>query len=234
MDELVFKVTEALGSSSAIVALAAALLWGVLSVLLSPCHLGTIPLVVGIVGATGDGEGRRRRGVWLSLSFAGGMLVAIAVLGIIVVTAGFAVQGFGKVTNYVIAAVFLLAGLHLTGLLPLPLRGLAIKGGTRKGAGAAAILGLLFGVGLSPCTFAFVAPILGVAFTSAATSPLWGASLFLAFGIGHCGLIGLAGSSTAFVQRYLDWNERSKALTVVKFICGVLVLVAAGVLIYTA
>jgi cytochrome c-type biogenesis protein len=225
MDELVFKVTEALGSSSAIVALAAALLWGVLSVLLSPCHLGTIPLVVGIVGATGDGEGRRRRGVWLSLSFAGGMLVAIAVLGIIVVTAGFAVQGFGKVTNYVIAAVFLLAGLHLTGLLPLPLRGLAIKGGTRKGAGAAAILGLLFGVGLSPCTFAF---------TSAATSPLWGASLFLAFGIGHCGLIGLAGSSTAFVQRYLDWNERSKALTVVKFICGVLVLVAAGVLIYTA
>jgi len=232
MDRVVFAVTDAL-SSSLFIALAAALVWGVFSVLLSPCHLGTIPLIVGMVGST-RGAGGRGRGALLSFSFAGGMLVAIAVLGAIVATAGFAVQGYTAVTNYVIAAIFLAAGLNLVGLLPLPLPSLSVKGGTRKGVLAAAGIGLVFGIGLSPCTFAFLAPILGMTFGSAATSPLRGFSLLLVFGLGHCGVIGAAGSSTAFVQRYLDWNESSKTLAGLKIVCGVLVLFAAGVLIYTA
>jgi len=232
MGELLFRLNDGLSASLA-VALAAALAWGVLSVILSPCHLGTIPLVVGMVGSA-RGSGGRSRGALLSFSFAGGMLVAIAVLGIVVATAGYAVQGFSAVTNYVIATIFVVAGLYLVGLLPLPLPALTVKGGTRKGVGAAIAIGFVFGLGLSPCTFAFLAPILGVTFGSAATSPLRGVALLLTFGLGHCGVIGFAGSSTAFVQRYLDWNEKSKSLTVLKTICGVLVLVAAGVLVYTA
>jgi len=232
MDRIFFLVSDALGSSLG-VALAAALVWGVFSVLLSPCHLGTIPLIVGVVGATGR-PGGRGRGARLSFSFAGGMLVAVAALGVVVATAGYAVQRFSSVTNYVIAAIFLAAGLNLVGLLPLPLPGLRVKAGARKGALAAAIIGFVFGIGLSPCTFAFLAPILGLTFSSAGTSPVRGIALLLAFGVGHCGVIGLAGSSTEFVQRYLDWNEKSKALTVLKTVCGVLVLGAAGVLIYTA
>jgi len=49
-----------------------------------------------------------------------------------------------------------------------------------------------------------------------------------------CGLIGLAGSSADLVQRYLDWSERSKAVSAVKGVCGALVLASAGLLIYTA
>jgi cytochrome c-type biogenesis protein len=232
MDRLVFAVTDAL-SSSLLVALAAALVWGVFSVLLSPCHLGTIPLIVGMVGSN-RGDGPRGRGALLAFSFAGGMLVAIAILGVVVASAGFAVQGYTAITNYVVAAVFLAAGLHLVGLLPIPLPSLTVKGGARKGAWAAAGLGLVFGVGLSPCTFAFLAPILGMTFGSAATNPARGFSLLLMFGVGHCGVIGAAGSSTEFVQRYLDWNETSKTLAGLKIVCGVLVLLAAGVLVYTA
>lgn len=232
MDRLVFWVTDGL-AASAVVALAAALVWGVFSVLLSPCHLGTIPLVVGMVGSS-RGAGGRGRGAVLSFSFAGGMLIAIGVLGAAVAGAGYAVQGLGAVTNYVVAAIFVAAGLHLIGLLPLPLSALRIKAGTRKGVLAALFIGFVFGVGLSPCTFAFIAPILGVAFGSAARSPLRGMGLLLAFGLGHCGVIGLAGSSTEWVQRYLDWNEQSKALGRLKLGCGVLLLVAAGVLVYTA
>jgi cytochrome c-type biogenesis protein len=233
MGNLLFWVNDGLSASLA-VALAAALTWGVFSVLLSPCHLGTIPLIIGMVGSSVRGSGGRGRGALLSFSFAGGMLVAIAVLGALVATAGYAVQGFGAVTNYIIAAIFIAAGLHLLGILPIPLPSLTPKTGKRKGVWAAVVIGFVFGLGLSPCTFAFIAPILGVTFGAAAANPLRGIGLFLAFGLGHCGVIGLAGSSTEFVQRYLDWNEQSKALTALKTICGVLVLVAAGVLIYTA
>lgn len=231
MDRLIFWVTDGL-SSSLVVALGAAVLWGVFSVLLSPCHLGTIPLIVGMVGR--GGTGGRGRGALLSFSFAGGMLMAIAVLGVVISTAGFAVARFASVTNYVVAAIFLVAGLHLIGVIPLPLPSFSLKAGQRRGVGAAIGIGLIFGLGLSPCTFAFLAPILGVTFTGAATSPLRSLALLLAFGLGHCGVIGFAGSSTELVQRYLDWNEHSKAVTVLKIICGVLVLLAAGVLVYTA
>ena len=233
MDRLIFWVNDGL-SASLVVALGAALLWGIFSVLLSPCHLGTIPLIVGMVGSPGKGTEGRGSGALLSFSFAGGMLVAIAVLGVVVSAAGLAVAGLSAITNYVIAAIFLVAGLHLLGVIPLPLPSFSLRAGQRKGVVAAIGIGLIFGIGLSPCTFAFLAPILGVSFTGAATNPVRGFALLLAFGIGHCGVIGLAGSSTAFVQRYLDWNETSKALTVLKGVCGVLVLLAAGVLVYTA
>lgn len=233
MDAVFFWATDAL-TSSMIVALGAALLWGVFSVLLSPCHLGVIPLIIGMVGSSTRGSTTRGRGAFLSFSFAGGMMIAIGVLGILVATAGYAVQGFSTVTNYVIAAIFVVAGLHLMGILSVPLPSLMPKTSARKGMVAAAAIGFVFGLGLSPCTFAFLAPILGVTFGSAATNPLRGMALLLAFGVGHCGVIGLAGSSTEFVQRYLDWNEQTGALAVLKTSCGVLVLVAASVLIYTA
>jgi len=232
MNDFLFRLTDALGASPAM-AIGAAVAWGVASVLLSPCHLGTIPLVIGFVGA-GAGTSKGRAAA-LSFSFAGGMLLAIAVLGGIVATAGWAVRGFGAATNYIIAAIFVLAGLNLVGILPMPLAGLTPNAGKGKGFLAAAILGLVFGVGLSPCTFAFLAPVLGVAFGSGATvGPFFGMALLLAFGAGHCGVIGLAGSSVGLVQRYLDWNEKSKALVAVKAVCGVLVLISAGVLVYTA
>ncbi len=233
MDKILFWATDAV-SSSLLIALGAAALWGIFSVILSPCHLGTIPLIIGMVGSSTRGEGARGRGAQLSFSFAGGMLLAIGVLGAAVATAGYAVQRFSFFTNYVIAGIFVIAGLNLLGILPLPLPSLTPRAGGRKGLGAALALGFVFGLGLSPCTFAFLAPILGVTFGTAATSPLRGVTLLLMFGIGHCGVIGLAGSSTELVQRYLDWNERSKALTTLKTVCGVLVLVAAGALVYSA
>lgn len=43
-----------------------------------------------------------------------------------------------------------------------------------------------------------------------------------------------AGTSTQVVQRFLNWNEESKGLTMVKVICGVLVILGGVWLIYTA
>lgn len=231
MSEILFALTEAINGTPA-VALAAALTWGILSVLLSPCHLGTIPLVVGFVGSGASTS--RGRGAALAFSFAGGMLVAIALIGVLAALAGHALSAFGAASNYVIAFIFIAAGLNLVGILPMPDKGLSIGATRRKGLLAAGGIGLVLGIGLSPCTFAFLAPVLGATAGSAAGKPLLSASLLLAFGVGHCGVIGLAGSSTEIVQRYLDWTDTSPALRIAKFICGILVFIAAAVLIYSA
>jgi cytochrome c-type biogenesis protein len=59
-------------------------------------------------------------------------------------------------------------------------------------------------------------------------------SLLLAYGVGHCSVIVLAGTFTEIVQRYLDWNQQSKGVIIVKYTCGVLVLLGGLYLIYTA
>jgi cytochrome c-type biogenesis protein len=104
----------------------------------------------------------------------------------------------------------------------------------RKGYLAAFILGLVFGIALGPCTFAYMAPMLAVTFKLAATHFVYGALLLLAYGVGHCAVIVAAGTSTELVQRFLNWNEQSKGLTVVKGICGILVMLGGLWLIYTA
>lgn len=47
-------------------------------------------------------------------------------------------------------------------------------------------------------------------------------------------MIVAAGASTERVQRFLDWNEHSRGVTVLKAICGVLVMLGGLWLIYTA
>jgi cytochrome c-type biogenesis protein len=217
----------------ALLALAAALGWGVLSVLLSPCHLATIPLIVGFVGGVGAGA-TRRRAVLLSGAFAAGMFLALSLVGVAVAAAGHALQGARAYAGYATALVLLAAGLHLLGLLPLPLTGLRPKAGSRKGVFAALSIGLFLGIGLSPCTFAFLAPVLGVAFGAATSHGALGVGLLLAFALGHCAVVGAAGASTGLAQRYLDWNERSRGATWLKRACGVALLVGASSLVYTA
>ena len=232
MNGIFQAVNDALGGAWPL-AVAASLLWGVVSVLLSPCHLGTIALVVGFVSRSAGTESKGRGG-WFSFSFALGMLLAIALVGALAVGAGVALAGVATYTNYGIAVVFLAAGLVLLGILPLPTSGLNPARFKAKGLGAAFLMGLVFGIGLSPCTFAFVAPILGIAMGAAARSPAFGYLLLLVFGVGHCGVIGLAGGSAELVQRYLNWNSKSKGLAAVKVVCGVCLILGASFLAYSA
>ena len=215
-----------------LIALAASLVWGVLSVILSPCHLSSIPLIVGFI----SGQGRVTTGRAFSLAtlFAAGILLTIAVIGLITAAAGRMMGDLGRWGNYFVALIFLVVGLHLLGLIPMPWSGPGQVGMKRKGLVAAFLLGLIFGIALGPCTFAYMAPVLGVAFKAAQTTALYGAALLLAYGLGHCAVIVLAGTSTELVQRYLNWNEQSRAVTILKGICGVLVILGGIWLIYSA
>ncbi|MBL7075838.1 MAG: cytochrome C biogenesis protein [Kiritimatiellae bacterium] len=215
-----------------LIAAGAALLWGVLSIVLSPCHLASIPLIIGFI----DNQGRisTRRAFLLALLFAVGILVTIGLVGLATAAAGRILGDMGRFANYFVAAIFFLIGLHLLDVIPLPFRGPGQVSMKRKGFLAAFILGLVFGLALGPCTFAYMAPMLAVTFKLGSTRPAYGMLLLLLYGIGHCTLIVLAGTFTEVVQRYLNWNEESQGTLIIRRVCGVLVLLAGLYMLYIA
>lgn len=231
MRELFTSLTHAVEGTPG-VALAAAIVWGMLSVVLSPCHLASIPLIVGFI----DNQGRisAKRAFAISLLFALGILAAIGVIGAITAAAGRMLGDVGRYGYYSVALLFFLVGLHLLDVIPMPWAGPGQIGMKRKGMLAALILGFVFGVALGPCTFAYMAPMLGVTFKLAATRPVYGACLLVAYGIGHCSVIVAAGTSTELVQRFLDWNEHARGTVFIKWICGALVLAGGVWMIYIA
>lgn len=231
LEQLFTTLSQAVEGSAA-VALGAAAGWGVLSILLSPCHLASIPLIVGFI----DSQGRMStaRAFLVSLLFASGILVAIGLIGAVTAAAGRMMGDVGRYGNYFVAVIFFVVGLHLVGVIPMPWSGPGQVGMKRRGLLAALVLGLVFGVALGPCTFAFMAPVLGVAFRTGAERPLYAAALLLAYGVGHCSVIVAAGTSTESVQRYLNWNEQSRGTVWVKRVCGVLVFLGGLWMIYTA
>ena len=231
IQQLFTTLTHAVEGTPA-VAIMAALTWGILSMLLSPCHLASIPLIVGFI----DSQGRMstKRAFCISALFATGILITIAAIGAITNAVGTVLGDLGPYANYFVAAIFFAVGLHFLGVIPMPWSGPGQVGMKRKGLLAALILGLVFGIALGPCTFAYMAPMLAVTFKVASAELLYGIVLVLAYAIGHCCVIVLAGTSTGLVQRYMDWNEKSKGAVILKRICGVLVLLAGLYLIWKA
>jgi len=229
IERLFVVLTDAVQGTPAI-AVGASIIWGVLSMILSPCHLSSIPLIVGFI----DEQGRTstKRAFLISTTFSLGLMICIAAIGVVTALAGRMLGDVGRYGSYFVAAVFLVVGLHLFDLIPMPWSGPGRVGMKRKGILASFVLGLIFGIALGPCTFAYMAPMLSIAFQLAASQMWYGILLLIAYAVGHCSIIVLAGTSAELVQKYLNWNERSKGPVIVKRVCGALVILGALYLIY--
>jgi len=214
------------------IALLAAIGWGVLSITLSPCHLSSIPLVIGYLSSQGR-EGMKRP-FSLSFVFATGILITIALIGVITASAGRMMGDVGMWGKLVVAVVFIVVGLSLMDVISLSWGRFLPSRSVARGWQGALMLGLFFGIGLGPCTFAFMAPVLGVVFSVASTHPAQAIALMAAFGIGHCAVIVASGGAAGTLQRYLNWNEQSRGAKYLKRIAGGLVLLGGLYYIYTA
>jgi cytochrome c-type biogenesis protein len=231
VDTLFTALSHAVEGQPAI-ALAAAFAWGVASLLLSPCHLASIPLIVGFVN--GQREATPARGAAIAGLFSLGLFTTIGVIGAATAAAGRLMGDVGSWPNYVVALVFFVVGLSLLDVLPL---GWSTPDSSRfrgRGLLAALALGLTFGVALGPCTFAYMAPMLGVTFAVAGAQALYGMLLIAAYGIGHCSIIVLAGTATSWLGRYLRWTDASRGAAYLRYASGVLVLAGGVYLVYTA
>lgn len=220
LESLLTQLTGAL-EQSLVIATLGAFLWGVISILLSPCHLSSVPLLVGFLAA--QDKSKAGEAFRLSTLFALGILVSIALIGALTASAGHLLGDLGRMGNSAVALVFFVFGFYLMDLLPLNWG----KPGTPvrfRGAAAALVFGFLFGVGLGPCTFAFMAPVLAVVFAKAGNALVSALCLLGAFALGHCGVIICAGTLSQSVERYLNWTQSHHALKWLRRSCGILVV----------
>lgn len=214
-----------------LIAVLASFLWGIASVLLSPCHLSGIPLVLAVL--TGKRVLSVKQAISLSTLFAVGVLVSIALIGIVTALLGRMMGDLGSHANLIFGIALCLGGILLMDIIPLSnisFWGKIKPDGTKPLT--VFMVGLLFGLALGPCAFAFMAPVLTLAFSLAASKLLLAILIILVYGIGHCLVIVLGGTSVSFVQKLLNWNDDSKGLVIFKRICAALVFAAGIYLIF--
>lgn len=231
MLEALFTWLTNLLTGNPLLGLLGAFLWGILSILLSPCHLASIPLIIGFISQ--QEQLTTRKAFRISLAFALGILVTIGLIGVVTSLLGRMLGDIGRWSNFLVAGVFVLVGLYLLGIIKLELPGAANAKTRGKGLWAGFLLGLIFGLALGPCTFAYMAPILAIVLAKSSSSLVYGIPLLLAYGLGHCAVIVFAGTFTRVIENYLRWNESSQALGLVKKICGILLIVAAAYMVWS-
>lgn len=212
------------------VAIMASFAWGILSILLSPCHLASIPLIIGFL------NGQKDKSVWnsfkLSSYFTLGILLMMGIIGLITGLLGRMMGNIGSWVEPVMGVIFILISLLIADILHLPSFGHhQLHHGKGKGILGALLMGFVLGIALGPCSFAFMAPILGIVFSSFQTQMIYSLSLLLAYIIGHCLVIILAGTFSTMVENYLNWTNKSKTTLIIRRICAVLVFVSGIYLI---
>lgn len=230
LSELFQTLNEAMTASPG-AALSAAFIWGICSVLLSPCHLASIPLLIAYVN--NRKVDTPRHAAALSTLFALGILITMAVIGLLTAMAGRMTGDTGKIGGFVMSAVFILIGLHLMDVISIPWFGTKKEKVQSQGMGGALLLGLLFGMASGPCTFAFLAPVLAVVFhTASASNDLFGGLMLGLYGLGHCVVLIAAGTSIERARHFADWNQKTKTARRVKIIIGILLITAGLYFLY--
>ena len=85
MTDEIFSLLSTAMTGSLLYAILASFGWGVVSVLLSPCHLSSIPLIIGFINS--QGKITLKRTFLISFVFGIGILITIAVIGLLTASA---------------------------------------------------------------------------------------------------------------------------------------------------
>lgn len=208
----------------------AAFIWGGLSILLSPCHLASIPLLVGYINTSGTIN--VKRSFYISILFALGILISIAAIGFVTAVAGRILGDIGDAGNFLIIIVLILFGLYFLNVLKLDWMQIKTAYSGKRNNLYSIVFGVIMGISLGPCTFAFLAPILSIVFGISAANISKGIMLLLAFALGHCLLIVLIGMLSTKIQIYLNWTQNSKAVTYIRGGCGAAMILFAVYFFY--
>jgi len=186
----------------------------------NPCVLGMVPVMVAYVAGR-PGKGGVRRSFLLSLAFAGGLTLTFTGLFLLTWAAHSLVRA--SVWTYAAAAVCLIMGLQMLGLLRIDIPAPSWAAPTSRGFAGALLLGMLFGLTSLPCAGPVLLALLAVLPT---TGMAFGALLLAAYGLGHCVLIIVAGTSVGLVQRALAARGLQRATSMLRTVSGILSLCA--------
>ena len=193
-------------------------MWGMVSVLFSPCHLASIPLIVSYVaGQNQVVEGRKA--VLYAVMFTIGLFITIATIGIACTLLGRMLGDVGPYMSIGVGAILVWVSLDFLGIANYSMSNGLMSKIQVKGIIGALILGLAYGVLSGSCTFGFIAPILAI--ITIQNKILTGIIFIVLFGLGHCIPIAVAGSSTALVKKFLQNSAWNKGSSVFRKLAGV-------------
>jgi len=194
----------------------------------NPCVLAMIPLLMGVVAG---GEATSiKKSLGFSALFILGLSITFAILGLISALMGRMLGDIGAFWKYLVAAVCLIMGLHLLGLLkfninfPTPVN-------VRKGGPLGAfLLGLLFGVVSTPCAVPILAVLL--AYVGSRGNVLYGGFLLLIYALGHSALILIAGTSMGAAKKLIESRGLRKTNWALQKIAGVIIILVGAYFLF--
>jgi cytochrome c-type biogenesis protein len=219
MDQFLILIHEWMGSGVGLAALGC-FLWGVVSVLFSPCHLASIPLIVGYVAGQDKLVEGRQAALYAGL-FTTGLFLTIAAIGVICAWLGRMLGDVGPYWTIVVGLILLWVAMDMLGVSKCSMGGSLMGRFRLRGMSGAFVLGLAYGVLSGSCTFGFIAPILAI--ITVQEKIMTGIMLIVLFGLGHCIPIVIAGSSTALVRRLMANASWQRGGTAFRRLAGILI-----------
>ena len=188
-------------TGSPVLASAGSFLWGMISVLFSPCHLASIPLIVAYVGGQ-EAVLKPRQAAHYAIAFTLGLFITIAVIGIVCAFLGRMLGDVGNYWQILVGLILLWVALGMMGVEACSASGSLLYRLNLRGIWGAFALGLAYGVLSGSCTFGFIAPILAIITIQQKVGV--GILFITLFAVGHCLPIVIAGSSTAMVRKLIE------------------------------
>ena len=214
--ESIFAVVQQWVSSGSLVLAAVGSFVGGALTALNPCVLVMVPLLIGFIGGMNE-EMTAWKSFLFTLVFIAGFSLELAIL----FTVGLAAAPFlqSEYMVYVVAAICILLGLHFMELVQIPLPISQDKLPKFTGFLGAALFGFMFGLVSLPCTGPALLLIVSVI---PVKGPLFGGTMMLFYGIGHCLLILAVGTSAGAARHLLGSQRMHTANLVVKKAAGAL------------
>ena len=196
---------------------------------ISPCVLPLLPVYV--LYFAGDGQRSTLKTFRNSLGFVAGFSVLFMFLGVFAGTLGGILTKYATAVNIVTGGIVVLFGLHYTGVLKFGILNKTVKPDAKikpLGFFSSVLFGVVFAVGWSPCTGAF----LGSAMMLASQQGKWftGMVLLLCYSLGLGIPFILSAVLTQSVKNAVAFIGRHYKL--INIICGIF-LIIIGVLMMT-
>ncbi|MBU0675901.1 MAG: sulfite exporter TauE/SafE family protein [Proteobacteria bacterium] len=219
MDNILISITIWLQASPG-VALPAAFLWGMVSVLLSPCHMASIPLLIAYVAGQKMIPAPRQAARYAIL-FALGIFITIMAVGLLCTVAGRMLGDIGSWWQVAVGILLLWVAWTLFKEPQCSATGNVLNRFQIQGMRGAFILGLAYGTLAGVCTFGFIAPILGI--ITLQKEIITGILMLVLFGIGHCLPLVVCGMFSARTMELLHSHTGRKTVaTMRKLAAGVI------------
>ena len=210
-----------LAESSPYLAPAAVFLGGILTAS-NPCVLAMVPLMIGFVGGS-RAAASWSRALFLSVVFVLGLSVTFLIMGLIAALGGKLLGDIGGYWKYLVGVVAVLMGLHLAGIIQVPVPIPKLGTTEKRGFIGAFLLGMLFGIVSAPCAVPILALLLAwIALKG--TSAIYGSFLLIIYALGHSVLILIAGTSMGAARHLVEEGRFSRATGILRKGSGILIV----------